>query len=37
MQITDLFLQDHFKMAIQYLFNREWRCVKTLQILVEFF
>ena len=36
MQITDLFLQDHFKMAIQYLLNREWRRVETLQILVVF-
>ena len=36
MQIPDLFLQDHFKMAIQYILNREWRRVKTLQILVVF-
>ena len=31
MQITDLFVQDHFKMAIQYLLNRKWRRVKKLQ------
>ena len=36
-KITDLFLQYHFKMAIQYLPNWEWRRVKTLQILVVFF
>ena len=37
MQILDLFLQDHFKMAIQYILNWEWRRVKTLQILAVFF
>ena len=38
MQISDdLFLQDHFEMAILYIINREWRRVKTLQILAVFF
>ena len=37
MEIPDLFLQDYLKIAIQYILNREWRRVKTLQILAVFF